>query len=131
MKRIGFFTIVIIITGIFFNACYESTLSDKYYYEVFTIYKADYYSVPMHSYTYESIASYRYALRNHAIKFLGSGTDATYKDIYELLTQHGCSPLEAKDEIFLIDSIGNNLFVFTEYDGNPDIFLIMYCAREL
>ena len=133
MRRIGFFIAGMIIIGIFFNACYapmESEAKDKYYYELFRVSKVNYNSVPMpSSVTFNSIMSYRNALKYRMTEFLQSGSDVTQDFIYTFLIQRGVSPVEANNEISGINYIGNDVLVFEDAISTNN-YIIMYIEKQ-
>jgi hypothetical protein len=115
-----------------FNGCDNLTSNSKtqyYYYEFFRISKSNFNSVALPSTaTFSAVKNYNDKLKKYSVEFLGSGTDATRQDIYDLLTSRGFSASQANAEIELLNSIGNDAAVF-EYTLNNYYYIIAYVEK--
>jgi hypothetical protein len=131
MKRL--FLAVFIAALVFsFSGCDTPTSGSKtqyYYYEFFRISKSNYNSVALpSSATFSVIKNYRDKLKNYSVESIGSGTDATRQDIYDLLTSRGLSASQTNAEIELLNSVGNNAAAF-EYALNSSYCVIAYVEK--
>jgi len=127
MKRIISF---IIIAGLFLTGCSDSD-TQHYYYEAFSITKSNYNSISYPNFqniSFETMKDYRDKLRNKMSEFLGSGTDATEDEIFELLTSRGCSAHDANIILDFLNSNGNFVIDFNHaYDSN--LYIILYLEK--
>jgi len=138
MKKIGFVIFGILVAGIFLNSCDTGSeakpnsnpiLTQYYYYEVFRITKANYNTVSTpSSATFSAIKSYRDSLYNLRVSFAGSGTDMTQNDIYTLLTTRGFSVAETNNEIFLLNTVGNDVLTFEDAESSNN-YVIVYLQK--
>jgi len=78
--------------------------------------------------TFATVKNYRDSLKSYMIDFVGSGTDATQSDIYNLLTQKGMTPTDANNEISFLNSVGNNVGIFFHATDNT-LYVIIYLEK--
>ena len=131
MKRC-FFLIFALIPVLSFIGCDNTTSSSPsktqfYYYEVFTVSKSNFNSVPMPSNNFGSIKNCRDKLWSYKITLLDSGSGVTHDVIFRFLINSGFTSQEARESISNLNSVGNVIY-FGEYNQNQNI--IFYFEQE-
>jgi len=77
---------------------------------------------------FEAIVAAKEAWARYSVEHHGASTDSS-ENLYDFLIEHGLFSSEvAEEEIYFLDSVGNNIFVFM-YAPDENYVLIMYCQR--
>jgi len=150
MKKIGFLTAAIIITGFFISGCATTggaktaAVSASANESGGAVTKTNYYQlimflIPTASYeateepaaaTYENIYIYTDTLANYNVESLGYASDVPQDDLYDFFTHDiGASPEIANNAIDTINHIGNNVFVF-EYGQDNNYCIVLYIEKQ-
>jgi hypothetical protein len=111
------------------NTIKDNTLTQLYYYEIYTVSNENFITVPRPVLYFDprswqqSIKDYRDQVRTNASNLYSSKVNVTHNDIYEYLINFGLTPMESDKRISSLNTMGN-LIISRHYQDNSGVDMV-------